>query len=80
MSDDPELTEAQFEAVAERINRVGKAFAATAMEEAAGSPDIAIAILGVAASAVIDSIDEARRAEVLRNYLESFEDNVGGAG
>jgi hypothetical protein len=80
MTDDPELTPAQFESVVDQITRVGKAFANQALAEAIGSPDIALAILGVAASEVIDSIDADRRAEVLRAYLESFEDKAEGAG
>jgi hypothetical protein len=79
MSDEP-LTEAQLNAVADQITRVGKAFANQALAETIGSPDIALAILGVAASEVIDSIDADRRAEVLRAYLESFEDKAEGAG
>jgi hypothetical protein len=77
MSDEP-LTDAQFESVVDQITRVGKAFANQALAEAVGSPDIALAILGVAASEVIDSIDADRRAEVLRSYLESFGDTEDG--
>jgi hypothetical protein len=79
MSDEP-LTDAEFDAIAERIDRAGREFSAAAMEQAAGSPDMALAILAVAVSDVIDAIDEDRRAEVLRNYLESFEDKAGDAG
>jgi hypothetical protein len=80
MSDDPKLTDAQLKAVAERITRVGKTVAAMAMVEAARSPDIALAIIGVAAGQIIGSIDADRRAEVLRNYLESFGDTADDAG
>jgi hypothetical protein len=79
MSDEP-LTPAQFESVVDQITRVGKAFANQALIEAAGSPDIALAILGAAAGVVIDSIPEDRRAEFQRAYLESFEDKAEGAG
>ena len=62
----------KFETIAEQITKDGYAFAAKALEIASGSPDIALAILGVAAGKIIDGIEPARRAAVLRDYLDSF--------
>ncbi len=64
------------DAIADHINNDGRAFAAKAMARALGSPDIALAILGVAAGIVIDGIERERRSEVLRNYLDSFDDSA----
>ena len=63
---------ALFEAVSDKINHDGSSLAQWAMRSAAGSTDIALAILGVAAGKIIDGIDPAERAKVLLEYLDSF--------
>jgi hypothetical protein len=59
--------------VADRIQSDGEETAAAVMRRAAGSPEIALGILGVAISGVLAEIDETRRKAVLRHWLASFE-------
>ena len=68
------LSKAEMDAIEAQVNADGREIAARALHLANDSPDIAIAILGVAVGRIIDGIDEARRTETLRNFLESFED------
>ncbi len=70
------MTKDNYGVIADHINNDGRAFADWAMERALGSPDIALAILGVAAGMVIDRIEQEKRSEVLRNYLDSFDDSA----
>lgn len=69
-----ELPKAQMDAIEKQINADGSDIAATAISLGAGSPDIALAILGVAVGKVIEGIDETKRTETLREWLASFED------
>jgi hypothetical protein len=58
---------------ADRIQSDGEATAAAVMRQAAGSPYVALGILGVAFSRVFAEIGETRRKAVLRHWLASFE-------
>ena len=68
-------TTTEFQAIVDQVDRDGRAFADWAMKLAAGSPDVALAILGVAADRIIEGIDPERRTEVLQDYLDSFGGN-----
>ena len=66
-----------YEAAAPLITRDGQAIAAAVLRLAAGSPDIAMAILGVAADLVAKEYPEADRAAAMREFLAAFEEDTG---
>jgi hypothetical protein len=64
-----------FDKVADAMNDDGHAIAVAVMERSFDSPEIAMALLGVATGKVLDAIpDPERRAAVMQTYLESFQD------
>ena len=72
-----DLSKEQMAAIEQQITADGHAIAARALALGTGSPDIALAILGVAVGKVIEGIDETKRTETLREWLASFEDTDG---
>lgn len=67
------LSESDYQKIADHINHDGHAIAVEALERAMASPEIAIGILGVAVDIVLERTDGGHRGELLRNFLDSFE-------
>ena len=67
-----------YEVAAAIVTRDGQAIAAEVLRLAAGSPDIALGILGVAVDLVAKQYAEADRTAAMREFLAAFEDAGNG--
>lgn len=72
MADDQKLTELELQVIADSIKLNGQSLAIAALERAYGGADIALAMLGVAASRIMNEIEPVRREQVIREYLGNF--------
>lgn len=63
-------SEAEFDAVVDKLECEATIFAEAVLARANGSPEIALAVIGLTTSILLTHVDPARRDYVARTYAE----------